>query len=257
MTTRFRYLAGTAHLSGALTSTTLRLWLCILLCALAASALWLSGCVPMVRSAGAAPTPVDWFVFDGFRDAQQVLVLPVWSTTRGYQQEGRAGGPGPGEVLGSPVVLPGHSLDQIPARIGTRTSAALLTASTAVGTASEFVGAYVLSDRGEVLLLKSARVEREGTRWRAVLRARLSRQWRKELLAMWETGEIRPHEMPHHSFWHATYRISGYDSPHRFGLRIRTASLSASDRRLLRDFLLAIPEERLGNSSEWRQIVRD
>jgi hypothetical protein len=255
MTTRFHCPAGAAHLSGAPASPARRLWFCILLWALAASALWLAGCVPMVRSAGAAPTPVDWFVFDGFRDAQQVLVLPVWSTTGGYQQEGRAGGPG--QVFGSPAVLPGRSLDQIPARIGTRTSAALLTASTAVGSASDFEGAYVISDRGEVLLLKSARVEREGTRWRAVLRARLSRPWRNELLAMWETAEIRPHEMPHHSFWHATYRIRGYDSPHRFGLRIRTASLSVSDRRLLRDFLLAIPEERLGNSSKWHQIVRD
>jgi hypothetical protein len=225
------------------------------LVALTAWTLLVAACVPMLRSSGAAPTPTDWSVFDHLRGADQVLVLPVWSTTSSHQ-EGRPGRRQ--DVFGPIALLPVHALDQIPARIGVRGSAGLLTASTAIGSSTEFEGAYLFSNRGDLLLLKSARVERDGTRWRAVLRARLSHAWRDEILHFLGREEIRPYEMPRHSFWNATYKIRGYEDEFRFGLRLHPNSLAASDHRLLREFMLAIPPDKISRSgSTWEQVFRN
>lgn len=222
--------------------------------------------MPVVHTAGAPAIPEPWTRTDFVQPDAPLLVLPLWSSQAGIGTGD--GGRGPRTSPGRPFVVAGSEFRSVPERLGARLNSYVVGPGWAAGRKTELRALYLLSGGGQVTVMVAADVADAGPAWIAVLTARMSPGWKLELVQALDRGLVPFHSAGADSLWGPRYTVSpppgvpefvvqAYNRPHRLEYFDMPFALAAEDERTLRQFLDAIPEDRLGQGqTTWQQVFK-
>lgn len=226
----------------------------------------LPACMPVLRAAGAPPIPEHWAALDSMRPDDSVLVIPLWSSQSGVAA-GRDG-KGPRTSPGSPFLIQGAELRALPARLGTRLNSYVVGPGWAAGSKTELRALYLISTDAQVVVMVAADLGTQGAAWIAVVSAPMSETWKRELVEALGHELVPFRSAGPDSLWGPHYTLSPpagapdfvvrvYDRPHKLESFDMPFAFSPEDESVIRQFVQAMPRDRVApGSATWRQVYR-
>jgi len=223
----------------------------------------LTACVPFIPEVGVATIPSipDQPAVRRLRTVDKpLLVVPVWRIASGYHEEGR-----PRQVrlvIDQVRIIQSAQVDDIPRLVPQRAYAGLSGVASGVGTRVDFEGIYLLDERGGVVLMLPI-----GDTWKAVLSAKVDRDWQKEIVASFRTGKyVNVFKADEGGFWQADYSVPCELWMHYWPLPCREPvqgrfphqpvelDLTQEERDIVVDFVSAIATDGVArDAARWRQ----